>query len=98
MERNTEHAFLKLFIAHDTSKEGQELQYSLSQTERDRKCIRRALSLVVMLFVLSLAGLGYCAVLFPEVLYQSRYHIVSGLGGLGLGSVISLVGILTYSL
>jgi hypothetical protein len=95
MERNTERAFLKLLIAHDTSKESQQLQHSLSQAERDEKCIRRALSLVVMLFMLSLVGLGYCAILFPEVLYQSRYHVLSGLGGLGLGSVISLVGILT---
>ena len=76
-------------------KDGQ-LQYSLAQTERDRRCIRRAVFLVVMLSMLSLAGLSYCAILLPEALYQSKYHVLPGLGGLGLGSVISLVVFLGY--
>ncbi len=98
MERNTERAFLKLLIAHDTSKESRQLQHSLAQTERDERCIRRAVFLVVILFILSLVGVSYCAILLPEVLWKSNYHVLQSLCYLGLGSLISLVVFLGYLL
>jgi len=95
---NSEHVLLKLLIAHDTSEASCLLLRGLAQTEQDHKCIRRALFLVVLLFMLSLSGLGYCAILLPEVLSESRYHLSQTLCGLGLGSLVSLVAFLGYLL
>ena len=98
MERNTEHAFLRLLIAHDTSKESQQLQHNLAQTKRDEKCICRAVFVMVILSILSLAGVSYGAILLPEVLWKSNYHVLQSLCYLGLGSLISLVVFLGYLL
>jgi hypothetical protein len=95
---NTEHALVKHLIAHDTSEASRLLLHGLAQTERDHKCIRRALFLVVLLFMLSVSGLGYCAILLPEVFSESRYHLPQTLCGLGLGSLVSLVAFLGYLL
>jgi hypothetical protein len=98
MERNAEHAFLKLLIAHDTSKEGRQLQDRLTQTEYEYKCIRRAAFLMVVLFMLSLAGLGYCAILLPDVFRHPGHIVMRVLYDLGLGSLITQVALLGYLL
>ena len=98
LERNTEHAFLKVLIAHDTSNESRQLQNRLTETEREHKCIRRAAFLMVVLFMLSLAGLSYCAILLPEVFRNPGHIVMRGLYDLGLGSLISQVAFLGYLL
>jgi preprotein translocase subunit SecG len=98
VERNTERAFLKRLIAHDASKESRQLQESLVQAERDEKCLRRAMLLMGVLFMLSLAGLSYCAILLPDILYKPGHLVMPGLGYLALGSLISEGAFLGYFL
>lgn len=88
-KRNTEGAFLKQLIAHDTSEESCQLQHSLVQAGRDERCIRRAMFLMWTLFIFSLAGLGYCAVLLPDVFHNPDHMITRSLCYLGLGALIS---------
>jgi len=87
----TQAAFLKALIAYEDGEASRQLQDGLAKAERESKCIRRAMFLVGILFMLSLSGLGYCSVLRPEFLHAPRSHVLSTLGGLGLGSLISLV-------
>ena len=89
MEHKTEHAFLKRLIEHDASEETRQLLEGLVQTERDGKRIRRAMSVMGMLFVLSLTGLGYCAILLPDIFRNPEHLVMRGLGYFGLGSLIS---------
>lgn len=89
MEHHKEHSFLKLLIAHDASEESRQLQDGLAQAERDERCIRRAMFLMAVIFVLSLAGLGYCAILLPDVFSNPKHLIMRTLSYLGLGSLIS---------
>lgn len=98
MERTTEHAFLKQLIALDASVESRQLQDRLRHTEREHKCIRRAAFLMVVLLMLSLAGLAYCAILLPEVFRNPEHIVMRGLYDLGLGALISQVAILGYLL
>jgi hypothetical protein len=98
MEHNKEHSFLKLLIAHDASEESRQLQDDLAQAERDERCIRRAMFLMAVIFMLSLAGLGYCAILLPDVFHNPRHLVMRSLGYLGLGSLISQGAFLGYLL
>ncbi|HEY5909965.1 MAG TPA: hypothetical protein VJA21_05110 [Verrucomicrobiae bacterium] len=89
---------LKPLIAEDSHRENHPLQDRLTQTVRDERCIRRAVFLTVILCMLSLAGLSYCAILLPEILYDFRNRVFQTLCGLGLGSLASLVAFLGYLL
>ena len=96
LARNTERAFLRLLIAYDNGAESRRLQDRLAQAERDERCIRRAVLLMGVLFLLSVAGLSYCAILVPEVFRNSRHIVLRSLCDLGLGSLISQVAFLGY--
>ncbi len=95
-KRNTERAFLKQLIAHDTSEESCQLQQSLVQAGRDERCIRRAMLLMWTLFMVSLAGLGYCAVLLPDVFHNPDHLATRSLCYLGLGALISQMIFIGY--
>lgn len=97
-EHTTEQAFLKLLIAHDASEESRQLQDGLAQAERDERCIRRAIFLMTVLFMLSLAGLGYCAILLPDVFRNPSHLAMRSLCYLGLGSLISQGAFMGYLL
>ncbi|MCX6902266.1 MAG: hypothetical protein NTW03_02050 [Verrucomicrobia bacterium] len=97
-EHKTEHTFLKQLIVHDASEASRLLQNNLAQAERDEKCIRRAVFSMVVLFMLSLAGLGYCAILLPEVFRNPSHLVMRSVCYLGLGSLISQVAFLGYFL
>ena len=59
-----------------------------------RKCIRRAVFVMILLLMLSLAGLGYCALLLPEVFRNPTHLLMRSLSTLSLGSLISQVAFL----
>ena len=96
--RNTEQAFLRQLIAYDASEEGRRLHDALAQTERDERSIFRVMLLVVVIFMSSMAGLGYCAILRPEVFRDPGHLVMRILGYSGLGSLVSQGGIFGYLL
>jgi hypothetical protein len=96
LARNTERAFLRQLIANEPSEESRRLQDRLAQADRDDKCLRRAVFLMVVLFLLSVAGLTFCAILLPEVFRNSRHFVLRSLCDLGIGSLISQVVFLGY--
>jgi hypothetical protein len=63
LEHVTQAAFLKVLIAYEAGEASLRLRDDLAKAERERKCIRRAILLTVMLFILS----GRAELLCPSV-------------------------------
>ena len=89
LEHETQAAFLKALIALEDGEESRQLQDSLARAERERKCIRHAVLLMVALFIVSLGGLGYCVLLLPQTLYGPSHLVTTSLTLLGLASLIA---------
>ena len=98
LEHKTQAAFLKALIAYEDGEASRQLQDSLAKADRERKCIRHALFLMVTLFILSLAGLSYCALLLPQDLFQSHALRHQELERLGFGVVDCQLGFFGYLL
>lgn len=90
--------FLKALLLHLGREECRRLYDGLVKTEREQRCIRRAMFLMVLLFLLSGAGLGYCALLLPELFRGVGPPLVPGLLVLGLGALISQAMFVGYLL
>jgi hypothetical protein len=96
VEHQSQTAFLKALIAYEDGEESRQLRDSLAKADRERKCLRHAILLMVALFIVSLAGLSYCALLLPQGFYSPRHFITMGLSVLGLASLISQLEFLGY--
>jgi hypothetical protein len=91
-------AFLKALLLHLDSEERHQLHDNLAKAEREEKSIRRAVFLAMLILMLSLSGLGYCAVLLPDVFRSPTPLLVRSLLVLALGSLISQAVFLGYLL
>jgi len=91
-EREKQHQFLKELICAENSNQCRELQARILKAERDERCIRSALFLIIVMALLSGAGLGYSAVLVPEFFENSTPLVVKIFSILVLACVISLLG------
>jgi hypothetical protein len=89
LEHETQAAFLKALIAYEDGEASRQLRESLAKAERESTFIRRAISLMVILFLLSLAGLAYCAQLLPQIFGKPTHFVTTSLCILGLVSLIS---------
>jgi hypothetical protein len=91
-------AFLQALLLPLDCEKRRQLFDNLATVERDAKCIHRAVVLMVVLLLLSVAGLGYCALLLPEVFYDPTHLLMRSLSVLLLGSFISQAVCLGYLL
>ena len=98
LEHETQAAFLKALIAYEDGEASRQLRDSLAKAERERKCIRHALFLMVTLFILSLAGLSYCVLLPPPGFYKFTHFVTMSLSVLGLASLMCQLGFFGYLL
>jgi hypothetical protein len=98
LEHETEAAFLKALIALEDGEESRQLRVSLTRAERERKRICHAMLLMVALFILSLAGLSYCALLLPQGFFNPTRFVTMSLSVLGLASLISQLEFFGYLL
>jgi hypothetical protein len=95
-ERQKEARFLKNLILNEDCDQGRDLQERLKSAERNERCIRCAVYWVLVVALLSIAGLGYCAVLVPEIGHFSSHLATRVCCALGLGSVLCLFVFLGY--
>jgi hypothetical protein len=97
-DRALEHetVFLKEIIAYEDGETSLRLRHSLAKADREGKCIRHTLCLMVTLFFLSLAGLSYCALLLPQIFFNPTHLLTKSLIFLGLASLISQLELLGY--
>jgi hypothetical protein len=91
-------AFLKALLMDLSTEERLQLYDRLDKAEREEKCIRHAVFLMVVLLMISVAGLAYCALLLPEVFRNPTHILMRSLSVLGLGSLIAQVVFLGYLL
>ena len=91
-------AFLKALLLHLDREERCRLDARLVAAEREAKCIHRAVFLMVVLLMVSVAGLSYCAILLPEVFHNPTHLLMRSLSVLGLGALISQGVFLGYLL
>ncbi len=90
-------AFLiALLNLHVDGEEDLQLRDELAKVEGEDKRICRALFLMLVLFMLAVAGLAYCAILLPPVYRNSDDLLIRCLLVLGLGSLISQAGFLGF--
>jgi hypothetical protein len=74
-----EGAFLKRFLAEEGSAESLQLLERLTKAGGQTKRIHRALFWFGSLFLITLAGAGYCAVLLPDVLFRPPHFVIKSL-------------------
>lgn len=91
-------AFLNALLLQLDGEEPRRLADRLAKTVREERCLRHAVFLMVVLLMIFLVGLGYCAILLPEAFGNLDHFLMRGLSLLGLWSVISLVTFLGYLL
>ena len=94
-EHQRETAFLRQCLLYDDTAERHKLEEGIAQTQRDERCVRRAVLLMVLLTALAAAGLCY-AVVFLEHHPQNMSQfitpfIVRVLCALGVGSLICML-------
>jgi hypothetical protein len=98
LEHETQADFLKALIAYEDNEVNLELRSSLAKADREGKYIRYALFSMATLFILSVAGLVYCAVLLPQVFANPTHFVTKGLSVLVLASLISQFEFVGYML
>ncbi len=94
-EHQKETAFLRQCILYDDTGERHQLEASITQLERNERCVRRAVYLMTLLVALAMAGLCYSAVClsgYPQDMTQLMAQFISKVFcALGLGSLICLL-------
>jgi hypothetical protein len=95
-ERQKQINFLKTLICHEQSEQHRDLQDRIKQAEQDEKCIRRMVFLVIVVEMLSLAGLGYSAVFHPNFFAYTTPFLVRLFSALCLGSLACLIAFVGY--
>ena len=96
--RQQETEFLKQVIVYDHSAERHKLEERITRIQRDARCVRRAMWLMVLLAALAAAGLGCCAVFsadFPQNMARFMTRFSSkACCVLGLASLLCLLAFL----
>jgi hypothetical protein len=97
-EHQRETAFLRQCILYDDTDEHLKLEESITQLQRNERCVQRAVWLMALLVALAMAGLGYSAVCladYPQDMTQLMTQFISKVFcALGLGSLICLLAFL----
>ena len=95
-ERQKETRFLKTLILNEDSEHGRQLQEKITRAEKDERCIRGAVFVVLLLVLLAISGLGYSAVLVPQFKHFSSHLATKVCCAVGLGSLICLCIFIGY--
>lgn len=90
-ERQKQSAFLKDLLRGEDSPASQELKAQIIKSEQNEKCVRCALMIVGVIGSLSVAGLGYSAVLLPNFFESSTPFLVRLFTALALACGLCLL-------
>ena len=90
-EREKDTTFLRQCIVYEDSAERHKLEESITQLQRNGRCMRRAIGLMAMLVALATAGLSCSAVLLADYPQNMTQFINKVFCALGLGSLICLM-------
>ena len=87
-------AFLTQLISYDDTDERRNLAEQIARLQRDERCVRRAIWLMLLVTALALAGIGYGAVFRLHPMNMEQFITQFGikiLSALALGSLICVV-------
>jgi len=90
-QKNTE--FLTQLIAYDDTDERRKLAERIASLQRNERCVRRAIWLMMVFAALALAGISYAAVFLLQPTNLAQFIMqfeIKALSVLGLGSLISV--------
>jgi len=95
-EHQKQTAFLRQCLLYDTTDERHELEESITQLQRNERCVRRAVWVMALMVALALAGLCYYAVALAEHSqdmseFMTQYFTTKVLCALALGSLVCMV-------
>ena len=82
---------MKALMLYEDTEERRRLEERISKAESDEKCVWRVLFLVLVLELVSFAGLGYSAVFMPEFFQNTKPLLVKLFCTLGLSAAICLL-------
>ena len=91
-QRNT--AFLRQCLLYDDAPERHQLEERLTQVQRNQRCVRRAVWLMVLVAALTTTGLCYSAIFLAEYPQNESPFLIRLLCELGLASLICLMAFL----
>jgi len=92
-QRHTE--FLREIIRYDDTEERHKLEGRIAEVKRDDRCVKRAARFMALFVALSVAGVGYGAVLQDNFPYGKFGFLVRFTCELGLAAVICLAVFMT---
>jgi hypothetical protein len=93
-EHQKDTAFLTQVISYDDTDERRNLAEHIARLQRDERCVRSAVWLMLLVTALALAGIGYGAVFRLHPMNLEQFMTQSGikiLSALALGSLICVV-------
>ena len=90
-EHQRELSFLRHLMRYDETGEHQELEERIARAQRNERCARRAMGLMVVLVALALVGLGYAALLLEDFPPNTSQFLTRIFCALGLASLVSLL-------
>ena len=91
-----EMSFLRHLMLYDDTGEHRELEERLERAERNERCARRAVWLMVVFMAISLAGLGYAALLLEDFPPNTSQFLTRIFCALGLASLVSLLAFVGF--
>jgi len=97
-EHQRETAFLRRIIRHDDSDESRELEKSIEQVQRDKRCVQRVAAVTALFPLLGIAGVAYGTILLENFPSKESELVSWVLCAVSLASLICLVafaGLLT---
>lgn len=92
-EHQKDTAFLRRIILYDDTNEQFELQKRITQLQRDENCVRRMMSMLLVVAALGIAALAYGAVLEEDFSYREFRFVIRILFDLGAASLICLLAL-----
>src|SRR5437763_1090689 len=95
-EREKQTRFLKELIRSEDREELKELQARIAQAERDERCVRSAVWLMLILALISGACLGYSAVFVREFFENTTPLVVKLFTALVMASAMCLIGFVAF--
>jgi hypothetical protein len=90
-EHNSVTEFLRQCIRYDQSARRRELEATITQIQRDQRCVNRAVWLMGVLMLLAAVVLGYAVLFVDNFPHETSKHLFHIIAALGAGSLISLL-------
>jgi len=95
-EHHKEMSFLNHLMLYGETDERQVMGEKLAGAERNERCARRAVWLMVVFTTMAVLGLGYAVLLLDEFTPNTARFVTRTFGAIGLASLVSLLAFVGF--